>query len=387
MYIKSLTNLLRTSNHMLLQRSAPTVFSVRLSSALTSTVCAPNKARFPCTIARDCIFQPRRSASSSSSSTRWKTRQGRDLFAKEARVQGLKSRAAFKLLELLVLVLKDASQIDSKYKIFKKGQTVVDLGYAPGSWSQVSDIELSINAVAVDRTKPRGRIIGIDIIPAQPPKGVSTIQGNFLSTGVQEEVKRFLLDPDRGRPIKSMFDEDSEAALGEELSYIELERHADDAHLPQGKKAREEQEQGRMVDVVLSDMSAPWDQTTGFWKRSLSDPYIRMMNTTGIKFSDHAGSMDLCAAALRFAFDTLKAGGHFVCKFYQGAEDKQLEKQLRRMFGSVHREKPESSRSVSTLICTDFWTSTYYYDDQESKEAYFVALRRKDNVKVEDMGF
>ncbi|PQE04531.1 hypothetical protein CJF31_00007373 [Rutstroemia sp. NJR-2017a BVV2] len=317
-------------------------------------LCAPNKARFPCTIARDCISQPRRSASSSS--TRWKTRQGRDLFAKEARVQGLKSRAAFKLLE--VFVLKDASQIDSKYKIFKKGQTVVDLGYAPGSWSQV----------AVDRTKPQGRIIGIDIIPAQPPKGVSTIQGNFLSIGVQEEVKRFLLDPNRGRPIKSMFDEDSEVALAAELSYIELERHADDTHLPQGKKAREEQEQGRMVDVVLSDMSAPWDQTTGFWKRSLSDPYIRMMNTTGIKFSDHAGSMDLCAAALRFAFDTLKTGGHFVCKFYQGAEDKQLEKQLRRMFGSVHREKPESSRS-------------------ESKEAYFVALRRKDNVKVEDMGF
>jgi 21S rRNA (uridine2791-2'-O)-methyltransferase len=149
----------------------------------------------------------------------------------------------------------------------------------------------------VERTKPLGRIIGIDVIPAQPPKGVSTIQGNFLSIGVQEEVKRFLLDPDRGRPRKSMFDEDSELALDEELSYIELERHADDEHLPEGKKAREEQEQGRMVDVVLSDMSAPWDQTAGFWKRSLSDPYIRMMNTTGIKFSDHAGSMVRCLCA------------------------------------------------------------------------------------------
>jgi 21S rRNA (uridine2791-2'-O)-methyltransferase len=47
----------------------------------------------------------------------------------------------------------------------------------------------------------------------------------------------------------------------------------------------------RTVDVVLSDMSAPWLQTTGFWKRSLSNPYRRMMNTSGVPFKDHAGSM------------------------------------------------------------------------------------------------
>merc|ERR1712058_219662 len=73
----------------------------------------------------------------------------------------------------------------------------------------------------------------------------------------------------------------------------------------------------RMVDVVLSDM---------------------MMNTSGINFKDHAGSMDLCAAALQFARDTLRVGGHFICKFYQGAEDKELERQLRAMFRTVHRE-------------------------------------------------
>lgn len=49
--------------------------------------------------------------------------------------------------------------------------------------------------------------------------------------------------------------------------------------------------QGRAVDVVLSDMSEPWDQTAGFYKRSLSDPYFRMMNTSGHAFRDHAGSM------------------------------------------------------------------------------------------------
>ena len=55
---------------------------------------------------------------------------------------------------------------------------------------------------------------------------------------------------------------------------------------------------------------------------------------------------DLCDAALRFAFDTLRVGGHFVCKFYQGGEDKALELRLKLLFAKVHREKPESSRSV-----------------------------------------
>jgi len=60
------------------------------------------------------------------SSRRWTDRQGKDQFARAAKVQGLKSRAAFKLL-----------QINDRYKLFKPGMTVVDLGFAPGSWSQV----------------------------------------------------------------------------------------------------------------------------------------------------------------------------------------------------------------------------------------------------------
>ena len=63
---------------------------------------------------------------------------------------------------------------------------------------------------------------------------------------------------------------------------------------------------------------------------------------------------DLCKAALSFASDTLKTGGHFVCKFYQGSEDRAFEALLKKMFAKVHREKPESSRSVSV---TD--SSTY----------------------------
>jgi len=235
--------------------------------------------------------------SASSSSARWRARQFRDRFTREAKVQGLKSRAAFKLLE-----------IDAKYKIFKKGDTVVDLGYAPGSWSQV----------AVTKASPGGRVIGIDILPVQPPKGVSTIQGNFLSPEVQQEVFAYVQDPERGRPRKQTFlrkgdeseenPEVSEDDLEEiETAYIDMERsaHLDtrngdtssqkaaDSGMESKKLSLKQRDEalGRVVDVVLSDMSEPWDQTTGLWVKSVSNPYRRMQNTSGISFKDHAGSM------------------------------------------------------------------------------------------------
>jgi 21S rRNA (uridine2791-2'-O)-methyltransferase len=49
------------------------------------------------------------------------------------------------------------------------------------------------------RTQPNGRVLGVDIIPSQPPKGVSTIQGNFLDPEVQAYVRDFVRDPRRGR--------------------------------------------------------------------------------------------------------------------------------------------------------------------------------------------
>ncbi|KAF4210753.1 hypothetical protein CNMCM8980_005808 [Aspergillus fumigatiaffinis] len=268
-----------------------------------------------------------------SSSKRWQARQIKDHFTRAAAVQGLKSRAAFKLL-----------QIDEKYHIFKSGQTVVDLGYAPGSWSQV----------AATRTQPNGRVLGVDIIPAQPPKGVSTIQGNFLAPDIQAYVREFLRDPCRGRP-RSPGPWDGDEHNNTTLSSTAGLEHNGEC-IGQSDAVSE-----RTVDVVLSDMCAPWFQTTGFWKRSLSDPYNRMMNTSGVNFRDHAGSMDLCRAALQFSFDTLRTGGHFICKFYQGVEDKELERQFKALFHRVHRIKPESSRN-------------------ESREAYFVGLDRRNNA-------
>ena len=162
----------------------------------------------------------------------------------------------------------------------------------------------------MDRTFPGGRVIGIDILPTQPPKGVSTIQGNFLSESVQNEVKNFLHDPNKGARSQQQlptieddlqaYTEDTEEALEKlKTGYIRQGTQVNSA--PPGRvepkilqhKGRKQMgdAEGRMVDVVLSDMSAPWEQTTGFWKRSLSDPYFRMMNTSGISFRDHARSM------------------------------------------------------------------------------------------------
>lgn len=109
---------------------------------------------------------------------------------------------------------------------------------------------------------------------------------------MQAEVKRFLRDANVGRPRGSiLYNADGEEEIAD------AEANADEVEGEQvgvrvrGRSGKRKEQPGRVVDVVLSDMSAPWDQTSGFWKRSLSDPYYRMMNTTGINFKDHAGSM------------------------------------------------------------------------------------------------
>lgn len=133
----------------------------------------------------------------------------------------------------------------------------------------------------MSRTQPGGRVLGVDIIPAQPPKGVSTIQGNFLAPEVQEYVREFIRDPNRGRPFPN----------GPSSSTLNSVHDVTDAASDSDTTELGDSNTERTADVVLSDMSAPWAQTTGFWKRSLSDPYYRMMNTSGVSSKDHIGSM------------------------------------------------------------------------------------------------
>jgi len=99
------------------------------------------------------------------SSTRWLHRQLNDPYVQMAKAEGYRSRAAYKLLE-----------IHDKYKIFKKGQVVVDLGAAPGGWSQIAAKKIGIS-------KPwGGKLLAIDLLEMPPIQGVDIIQGDFFSS-------------------------------------------------------------------------------------------------------------------------------------------------------------------------------------------------------------
>lgn len=97
------------------------------------------------------------------SSQRWLERQLNDPYVVRAKAEGLRSRAAFKLLE-----------IDEKYKILKPGQRIVDLGAAPGGWSQVA-----ARRIGLERSD-RATIVGIDLLPIDPMPGATFLQLDFL---------------------------------------------------------------------------------------------------------------------------------------------------------------------------------------------------------------
>lgn len=92
------------------------------------------------------------------SSKQWLRRHVTDSYVRKAKEQGYRSRAAFKLLEL-----------DQKERFFRPGMLVVDLGAAPGGWSQV----------AAAKVKPGGRVIAIDLLPIAPISGVTVLKGDF----------------------------------------------------------------------------------------------------------------------------------------------------------------------------------------------------------------
>ncbi|MBM7070845.1 23S rRNA (uridine(2552)-2'-O)-methyltransferase RlmE [Shewanella sp. 202IG2-18] len=103
----------------------------------------------------------------SASSARWMQEHFDDHYVKLAQKQGLRSRAAFKLEE-----------IQQKDKLIKSGMTVVDLGAAPGGWSQV----------AVKHIGEQGNVIGCDILPMDPIVGVDFLQGDFREDKVLEAL-------------------------------------------------------------------------------------------------------------------------------------------------------------------------------------------------------
>jgi 23S rRNA (uridine2552-2'-O)-methyltransferase len=109
--------------------------------------------------------------SRSKSSTRWLQEHFNDPFVKRAKVEGLRSRAAYKLEELLQ---KDVH--------IRPGMVIVDLGSAPGSWSQM----------AATLLKGKGRVVAMDILPMDPIEGVDFLQGDFLSDDVAKSFSALL---------------------------------------------------------------------------------------------------------------------------------------------------------------------------------------------------
>ena len=188
------------------------------------------------------------------SSRAWLKRQLNDPYVAAARAKGYRSRAAFKLLEL-----------DEKFHLLKKGAKVLDLGAAPGGWSQV--------AVARGAT-----VVAADVLDIEPIPGVTFFQADLTDPDVPAMLKQALDGP---------------------------------------------------ADLVLTDMAAP---------------------TTGHRATDHIRTIALVEIALEVAEDTLKPGGAFVGKVFQGGSSNVLLARLKQAFREVKHVKPPASRSESVEL-------------------------------------
>ncbi len=194
----------------------------------------------------------------SKSSNRWLKEHFSDIYVKKARQDGFRARSVYKLIE-----------IGEQYKIIKFGAVVVDLGAAPGGWSEY----------VIKLVGEKGRVFALDLLPMAPISGVEFIQGDFTNSEVVEVLKMSL--------------------------------------------------NNAKVDVVLSDM-AP--------------------NMSGLDIVDQSRSINLVNAALSFAKATLKSGGVFLAKIFQGAEFDVFFKNLSHNFDDVKVIKPEASRSRSREV-------------------------------------
>lgn len=99
--------------------------------------------------------------------SRWVSRQNRDPFVRQARSQGLRARSVFKL-----------EQIDQKYKLISANSKIVDLGSAPGSWSQY----------AAGKVVGGEQIVGVDLLPMKEIARVRFIQGDFCDPDNQQRI-------------------------------------------------------------------------------------------------------------------------------------------------------------------------------------------------------
>src|SRR5918995_4748094 len=110
---------------------------------------------------------PRRTGSSQ----RWRQRQERDIYVEQANRAGWRSRAVFKL-----------EQIQRKERLLGSGNVCVDLGAAPGSWSQL----------AARLVGPTGRVVAVDVLPMEPIPGVDFIKGDFTAPETLQALRELI---------------------------------------------------------------------------------------------------------------------------------------------------------------------------------------------------
>ena len=103
-------------------------------------------------------------------SKNWVNKQRRDTYVRQSKVDGYRARSAYKLIE-----------INEKFKIFKGGLTVIDIGAAPGSWSQYAS-----------KVVKNGKIISIDLKEMEPIDNTVQIKGDFTEDETQQKIKKFL---------------------------------------------------------------------------------------------------------------------------------------------------------------------------------------------------
>ena len=188
------------------------------------------------------------------SSRAWLQRQLNDPYVAAARSKGYRSRAAFKLVEL-----------DEKFHFQKKGARILDLGSAPGGWSQVA--------------ASRGAtVVAADVLVMEEIPNVTFFQADLTDPDVPAMLKQALDGP---------------------------------------------------ADIVLTDMAAP---------------------TTGHRATDHIRTIALVEIALEVAEDTLRPGGTFVGKVFQGGSSNELLARLKKSFREVKHVKPPASRAESVEL-------------------------------------
>src|SRR5258708_1605084 len=130
-------------------------------------------------LTRQTVIRVRTAKRRSAASTQWLARQLNDPYVGEAKRQGYRSRAAFKLL-----------QLDDRFHLLRPGRRIVELGCAPGGWTQV----------AVERVKPalsktaaeQSAVIGIDILPMDAVPGATVIELDFLAPTAPDRLKALL---------------------------------------------------------------------------------------------------------------------------------------------------------------------------------------------------